>query len=230
MTSSITQDIKQQAPEYLGKLRPGLELSVQITHPRPVRFNSTLLGFSMDDYILVTLPETIRTKYHGTLLFNGNNVVVRFLLEGRSGHCVAFSSTIESCITFPRQILFLNFPHQINTFDIRRYPRVSTCLRGQLRSKCLTDSEFMVGRVRNVSLGGCCFTFNVNDYPVNVKRREVELILGGNEEITFHGAVRNQRLIHGLVHVGIEFHATEVESEERLIEVHIDPQSLRDTD
>ncbi len=227
MKTSENREVKVLSADNLSNLRPGLELSVQISNPGHVRFNSMLLGFSLDNFMLISLPPVIRKKYQSTLLFNGNHVVVRFLLEGKVGQVIAFTTTIESCITFPHEILFLHFPEHINSVELRKYPRVPTCLRGKLKSLSVAGSKYMIGRVRNVSLGGCCFIFDLADYPVNIKKRQVEVVLGSSHDVVFLGDVKNQRLINDMVHVGIEFQNEADENEQRLMNLHIDSISLR---
>jgi hypothetical protein len=115
-------ETRQYSPLYIKKLIPGCPLTIQIKDGNKMRFNSHLIGYEMGNYLLIALPVEVRKHFQGNLLVTGAEAVVRLLLEGEDGKCLAFKSHIESCVIHPHDFIFLSFPKQVESCELRKYP------------------------------------------------------------------------------------------------------------
>ncbi|NQZ11595.1 MAG: flagellar brake protein [Algicola sp.] len=229
MESYTFYETRQHSPLYVKKLRPGCPLTVQVVDGNKMRFTSHLIGYEVGNYLLVALPMDVRKQFQGNLLVTGAQAVVRLLLEGEEGKCLAFKSNIESCVTHPHDFIFLSFPKMVESCELRKYPRLSTCMSAYVCSTGSGTEEVLNGRMQDVSLGGCRFAFDMPNKARNVNYKNVEFLLGEDPAspiIRFPGEIRSQRMLNGQMQVGIKFDSDEITNEKELMRLHIDRDSL----
>lgn len=221
-------ETKQHSPLYIKKLKPGCPLTVQVTGGSKLRFTSHLIGYEVGNYLLITLPVEVRKHFQGNLLMSGSQAVIR-LLEGDAGKCLAFKSNIESCMTHPHDFIFMSFPQMVESCELRKYPRLSTCISASVSNACNRAAEVLHGRMQDVSLGGCRFCFDMPDGANQVNYKTIQCLLGDDPAhpiIRFPGEIRSQRMHHGKMQVGIKFVSDELANEKELMRLHIDRDSL----
>lgn len=229
MESFTFYETRQHSPLYIKKLRPGCPVTVQIVGSGKMRFTSHLIGYEIGTYLLVALPVEIRKHFQGNLLMNGCEVVVRLLLEGEEGKCLAFKSSIESCMTHPHDFIFMSFPKLIESCELRKYPRLSTCISASVCHASASSPDVLHGRMSDVSLGGCRFSFEMPDGAKQVNYKTVQFLLGEDPShpiIRFPGEIRSQRMHQGQMQIGIKFVSDERNNEKELMRLHIDRDSL----
>lgn len=221
-------ETRQHSALYVKKLKPGCPLTVQVSGCEKLRFTSHLIGYEVGAYLLVALPVDVRRYFQTNILATGQQAIIRMLLEGEEGRCIAFESSIESCMTHPHDFVFLSFPKKVESCELRKYPRLSTCM-----SACVTNARnndnLLTGRMKDVSLGGCRFVFDMPDKAKTVNYKAVNFYLGDeNSEsmVRFSGEIRSQRMYHGQMQVGIKFETDEKINEKELMRLHIDRDSL----
>lgn len=222
-------ETREHSSLYLKKLNPGCPLTVQVMGCSKMRFTSHLIGYEVGNYLLVALPVEIRKHFQGNILMTGTQAVVRLLLEGEEGECLAFKSSIETCMTHPHDFIFMSFPRVVETCELRKYPRLSTCISASVCNANSRSSEVLHGRMKDVSLGGCRFSFDLPDSANKVNYKAVDFLLGDDPShpvSNLPGEIRSQRIHHGQMQIGIKFVNDEHKNEQELLRLHIDRESL----
>lgn len=222
-------ETRKHSPLYIKKIRPGCPVTVQILGSGKMRFTSHLIGYEVGNYLLIALPVEVRKYFQSNLLISGCEVVIRLLLEGEEGECLAFKSCIESCMTHPHDFIFMSYPKAVEGCELRKYPRLSTCISASVYSPGAKGSEVYQGYMKDVSLGGCRFCFDLPKGANQVNYKTVEFLLGEDPShpiIRFPGEIRSQRMYQGQMQVGIKFASDEVDNEKQLTQLHIDRNAL----
>jgi hypothetical protein len=158
MESYTFYETRQHSPLYIRKLRPGCALAVQVNGVNKMRFSSQLIGYEVGGYLLISLPVEVRKQFQSNMPMNGAEVVVRLLLEGEDGKCLAFKSNIEASMTHPHDFIFLSFSKTVESCELRKYPRLSTCMSAHVYSTN-TVGDVLDGRMQDVSLGAVAVAF-----------------------------------------------------------------------
>ncbi len=220
---------RQHSPLYIKKLRPGTPVTIEVKGAADLRFGTHLIGYEVGNYLLVALPIDVRKQFQSNMLISGAQAIIRLLLEGEEGKCLAFKSAIESCMTHPYDFIFLSFPKVIESCELRKYPRLSTCISGTVFNAGASGCEVFSGCMKDVSLGGCRFCFDLPKGAKGVNYKSVDFLLGDDPQcpvIRFPGEIRSQRMYQGQMQVGIKFSDNEREIEKQLTRLHINRDSL----
>ncbi|MFT4929326.1 MAG: hypothetical protein ACI8WB_005457, partial [Phenylobacterium sp.] len=94
MEAHTYYETEQHSPLYIKKLQPGCPMMLQVVGANKLRFNTHLIGYEIGNYLLVALPVEVRKHFQSNMLINGAEVVVRLLIGGEDGKCLAFKSNI----------------------------------------------------------------------------------------------------------------------------------------
>lgn len=132
------------------------------------RFFSHYCGVSHDRFLIVEVKEG--KSIQGRLMA-GNTVTVRFVSDGT---VFGFVSKIILYITKPFHLIFLTYPDEIETLELRACERADTFLQAQAH----TEEFNLSGAILDLSCSGCLFmaTMAEGDRPDAVKdTREVVL-------------------------------------------------------
>ncbi len=165
------------------------------------RFKVSFVGMEADDFLIVRTPASPFLKEH---LLPGNQVTVRFI---HLGNAYGFRSSILSHITNPVPLLFLSYPQQIETLNLRKARRIACLIPGSAR---LRDEAFQ-GMITDISPDGCRFSFNLpkghQELPIEVQD-ELTLsfpLLGMEGEQAVHGLIMNLSRDLERVGLGVRF-------------------------
>ena len=196
---------KQQYFELL----PGKQLDLQFTHPVGLRLKTSLVGYSIGQYIIIKHPEPAKLASYNDVLVEGNVVIVRYLVEGNQGHCCAFKSTIRAVSKHPHVMIFLDFPASIENRELRNHQRYVTHLPASIyANKADTDTQARInGVINDVSAKGCGFSFKSENSKLTVNKTRIVVIvtLSGGGSLKIPAKVCNSRFQQGKINVGIAF-------------------------
>lgn len=211
----------------LKKMLPGCALSVEVSTPNPIRFNCQLIGYEMGSYLLISIPASFRDKYRNSILVAGYEIVIRSLLDG--GSCLAFTCQIESVFTSPHEFMSLSFPKSIQTCELRKHPRVATSITGEIKNTGYEKIPSISGCVQDVSLGGCCFMFEMPAQLKKVNHRDLQIYLGDKTKPTsiFSGKIKSQNKLVNQMRLGIEFENKRQNTADLLQRLHINLTALQ---
>jgi c-di-GMP-binding flagellar brake protein YcgR len=147
----------------------GVEWGMQIQlrfRSFPESHRSILVGMNRGQYLICSMP---RIPGIWVALQRHDEVTVRYL---QRGVVYGFKSVLLNMIDEPFRLLFLSYPEDIETVNLRRCERIRCLVPATARKDDATYS----GVLLDVSLTGCCFAF---DPPSDGSEAEI----GAGEEI-----------------------------------------------
>jgi len=197
--------------EFINQLTPGKVIDLQLGSLGAVRIKPTVIGIDLGQYLLVKLPNKLNISDYKDVLLTGGGVIVRFILEGLNGECVAFSTTIQNVIFSPNRLIFLNYPKSIENRQLRTHQRRETHLPAKISQNKLGDTligNCIDGYIVDISARGCQFSFRSDNGKSGVKKCPVHIaisISGIDAPLIINAHVKNNRLQNGCMLVGIMF-------------------------
>lgn len=222
MSASHFQNSRIRNNSCLETLKPGVNVQLQFSFPTAKRVSATLIGYEAGDFLLVRLADNGNWHQFDRHFYQDNSVVARLLDESDQGQCLAFRSKIEWASTKPYNLLYLSYPDVVEQYHLRAFKRLTTCISAQISGEQDTPVE---GVLSDVSLGGCCFTFDLPDGKYAVSEKTVTLAAG--ESLFVLSDIRNQRALRGnQLAVGMQFRNGPAEIQQALKKLHVPPSAL----
>ncbi|TVM17347.1 hypothetical protein DPQ33_09190 [Oceanidesulfovibrio indonesiensis] len=154
----------------------GHEMLVQFEGEK-ARFKSAYYGQKPEEFLIIQMPGIpgIREK-----LLNGSGLVIRYFVSGR---VYGFKAHSMGHVVRPCPLIFLSYPHSVESLNLRQNERVNTFLDAQ----GTIDDVTMQGVILDLSAGGCMLMVNRStgvSWP-NLDPGQIihlEFALGKNEE------------------------------------------------
>ena len=109
--------------EFINHLTPGKVIDLQLGNSTIVRIKPSVIGMDLGNFLLVKFPSKLNAAEYKDVLIPGTGVIVRYILEGEHGECVAFSTTIQDVSMKPNRLIFLNYPTRIENRQLRTFQR-----------------------------------------------------------------------------------------------------------
>ena len=197
--------------EFINHLTPGKVIDLQLGGLSGLRIKPTVIGIDLGKYILLKFPSKLNPSDYKDLLIIGGNVVVRYIVEGQHGECVAFSTTIEHVLSIPERLIFLNYPERIENRQLRSYQREKVYLPAQISHKVIdgkVSGTCIDGYIVDISSSGCQFSFKAQAGQSGVKKLPIYIsitLVGYDKPLLINAHVKNNRIEHGSILVGIMF-------------------------
>lgn len=212
----MMQASDQAVSEFINHLTPGKVIDLQLGSPLQVRIKPTVIGVDLGNYLLLKFPAKLYISDYKDVLVNGGNVIVRYIVEGEHGECVAFSTTIKHVVSVPERLIFLNYPSKIEKRQLRTTQREKTHIPTQIslnRKENKLTGTTINGYVVDISANGCLFSFKSNGSQTEngVKKCLIHISItmaGQDEPLLISGHVKNNRIDNDQVLVGIMFDET----------------------
>ncbi len=218
-------DVDSSSPlQFVIGLMPGKIMDIQINSPCLVRLKLPLIGYELGNYLILKYPASFNVQEYSDVLQEGNTVVVRYIIEGIKGECVAFSTTIRSISTIHEKLIFLNYPKKVENRQLRSAQRQQSHIPAKI--EMISDEGQAIGNaitgvIKDISDKGCQFSFK--SAGVNTKAKKANVVLsiffGANAEaVQVRAVVRNSRNEQGVIYVGIQFEEQRNKALEELLE------------
>ncbi|MGY5449942.1 flagellar brake domain-containing protein [Agarivorans sp. MS3-6] len=200
----------------LTKLSPGVMVDIQLSAGDKLRLKAKLVGYEEGGYFAFSLPKQVYHQYQDRL-FEGKSCVVRMIIEGESGLCVAFKSQIITLNKKPQIMLFTQYPEQIEFIRLRKKNRINTHLPVLLTEQqapsdtaSIDPSDRLEGVVLDLSEDGCRVELAAPQGQHKSSLVFVQLLLrfplNPDKPILLNGQVKSQqRCANNKVRVGIQF-------------------------
>lgn len=188
-------------------LRMGQFVDVEIKAVRR-RFHTTLVGFKEPNYLIVELPDVKKYGYLKDDISDQAIMVVRTIFEKTSGECIAFTSRAMTKLTFPDKLLFLSFPTDIISKELRKEPREVVSISAKMcHEKRSDDDHKVMGIITNISRGGCHFELEASNIAAIKKERVVMEFSSpkNHSQLNLLADVRSQRKEGSRISVGLSF-------------------------
>ncbi|MCQ8876968.1 flagellar brake protein [Pseudoalteromonas shioyasakiensis] len=207
-------------------LLPGKIIDIQFTNPLSFRFKLTLVGYEAGKYLILKYPKQAKLNEYSDILKEGNGAIVRYIVEGERGECVAFSTTILAISVRPEKLIFLAYPKQIESRQLREVNRLQTHIPAKIsinKDQSFNSENLLQGIIIDISATGCRFTVHVNSGFLALKKRQVFVHLLSpidSSAVIISAHVRNNQMQDNRLNVGIEFAEQEREKVQKLLEVY----------
>ncbi len=201
------------------QLHSGDLIDLQFRHQlSPIRLKGKIIGYEEGQFIIIRMPQTTLRDYPD-IVDEGQPCVVRTVVEGSMGQCIAFHSAILQVLNRPKGILFLKYPKEVQRISLRKESRVDTYLPVRIIHRHESDagSRFgekteLSGMIRDISKNGCrayiqhpASQANVPLIPVFIKAA-----LKGETDIELKAEIKNQQRIDAdTVALGMQFEQNE---------------------
>jgi hypothetical protein len=203
--------------QFINHLTPGKVIDLQLGGLSGVRIKPTVIGIDLGRYLLVKFPSKLNTADYKDVLLTGNGVIVRFIVEGAHGECVAFTTTIQHVLTVPERLIFLNYPTRIENRQLRTHQREKTHLPAQIaqnKSGKQLSNNSINGYIVDISQHGCQFAFKAINSQNGVKKCPVYIaitLVGYDTPLIVSAHVKNFRIENGYILVGILFDESSID-------------------
>ncbi|MGE4297067.1 MAG: flagellar brake domain-containing protein [Desulfovibrionaceae bacterium] len=135
-------------------MRPDFQVGTQaVLEPHGIgeRFKSRFIGWEPDKFVAFQMPTRLELREH---LYKDKPLIVRYLHRG--GQVCGFESPIQAIIFKPHNILFVDYPPQIEVVSLREHRRAQCYLPCVL----FVDGAEVHGAMLDISCGGCRFVVN----------------------------------------------------------------------
>lgn len=221
--SSISSQVNEQDRIALihtfKHFHPGAKVDLQFNSETPFRIRGKLIGFDEGHYIILSLPPNIIRDYTDVIK-EGNGCVIRTLVEGDAGKCVAFRSNVSLITPRPKGLVFIQFPKSVESISLRKESRMVTQLPVVIVHRDDTNSEALFnaktelsGHVKDISRGGCRVIVQwkegqgkIQNVPIYLKVNNV----GQGLSIIVKAVIKNQQRVDPVsVSLGMMFEECE---------------------
>lgn len=210
--------------EFMTHLTPGQTIDLQLGGLSGTRVKPTVIGLDIGRYLLVKFPSKLNPNDYKDVLQQGNGAIVRYIVEGTRGECVAFATTIQHIATVPDRLIFLNYPSKIENRQLRTHQREKTHLPTQI-SQHVKDGKLsgnaIGGYIVDISPRGCQFAFKQEGANSGVKKCPIHIainLVGHDEPLLVDAHVKNHRAENGQILVGIMFDDNSLDRIDALLE------------
>lgn len=210
--------------EFINNLAPGKVIDLQLGSSNLVRVKATVIGIDLGNYLLIKFPNKLNPADYKDVLIPASGVIVRYILEGQHGECVAFATTIQQISMLPNRLIFLNYPTRIENRQLRTCQREKTHLPAQISQNKLDDEltgNSISGYIVDISANGCQFSFKPEEGKGGIKKCPVYIaitIVGKDQPLIIKAHVKNNRLDKSHILVGIMFDDASLKDVAELLE------------
>jgi hypothetical protein len=188
-------------------LQMGQVVDVEIQNIARDRFYTRLIGCKDGQFILLEQPDINKYGYVRDQLEDSVVLIIRTIFEKTSGQACAFKSIVLSKLNHPSRLVFIKFPSQIESKELRREGRTSTKIPARIyHTENATEDQKIEGHLVNISEGGCCFKCEVKE---TIKRVKTETLYIDYEEgdrvVSATTLVKSQRKDKNILTLGLAF-------------------------
>ncbi|WP_233081073.1 flagellar brake domain-containing protein [Rheinheimera soli] len=216
--------------EKIRHLHPGSQVDLQFSQPSSLRIRTSLVGYEKNRYLVLKLPQQVIDGGYKDVFVEGNMTVVRCLLEGDLGECIAFRAMIKTISHHPVHLLFLEYPQQIENRSLRAKQRIRAFIPAYVNpveQGALPETFSLYnGFVIDISPCGCRFSMKVHAEASQINKVQIlmELLVPGEEErIQIPGEIMNCHLELQELSLGIKFELPERQVAKMLQRFIVDP-------
>ncbi|MCW8108509.1 flagellar brake protein [Alteromonas ponticola] len=209
--------------QWLRALQPSTLVDLQIATPTsPKRVKTQYIGMDAPNGIFFQVPNSPNWQFTRDLLTPGNNIVVRYVLEGGVGQVIAFRVKVIKLITKPFGVLITTFPKSLQTFGLREEKRAQPGIAVTIECAQQDGETVIHGIIVDVSSKGCRVALAIHpDYPFFDHEDSITLQYdSAGKAFTIKGNVKNKNSDREHHYYGIRF-AENQQTVHKLLEKHI---------
>lgn len=199
----------------LTKLSPGAMVDIQFSSNKQQRIKAKLVGYQEGAYFAFSLPQHIYAQQQDHL-FEGKSCVIRMIVEGDAGLCVAFKTKLITINKKPQIMLFVEYPEQIEFIQLRHKNRINTHLPVVITEQQAASisaeeasSNMLEGVVLDLSEGGCRIELAAPSQTLSMVFVQIVLRFPLNPEqpIVLNGTIKSQQQTSDKLRLGVQLEA-----------------------
>ncbi|GGW88299.1 flagellar brake domain-containing protein [Alteromonas halophila] len=210
--------------ESLKALEVGEAIDLQITTPTsPRRVKTLYVGMDIPNCLIFQMPTTAKWISTRDLLTVGNDLVVRYVLEGDSGQVIAFRVKVLKLLSKPTGLLITSFPQSLQSIGLRSEKRAQPGIAVAVKSPQFGEgSKDATGIIVDVSFKGCRVAMPINpDWPMLSADEKITLIyFGEGNNIEISATIKNIKVEQEYNYYGLQFDENQ-KSVTQLLDRHV---------
>jgi len=118
-------DDRKEIVKVLNQLEFGEPFDFQFSASMKERLKAKLIGVDDTNFLIFSIPKHAQKGYDD-IITQDNPCILRSIIEGESGTCIAFKSHITGVIKKPYPVFFVEYPSSIERFSLRNEVRLTT--------------------------------------------------------------------------------------------------------
>lgn len=193
----------QVISSLLQRIPVNSKLDFQPLLAKKERFAAQFVGMDGQQIIIIKMLSDSMNQFRK--MTPGAGLVIRLLLEGEIGICLAFRSFVMHRATFPGNYLFCQCPTVVQTYPLRKHQRIVVQIPAILKLVLPhgdDESKSVPGQIVDLSTHGCAFRLQNSAWGgqdrFDNKEKQllgavVELQLLGAQRRYGSGVIRNVR-------------------------------------
>jgi c-di-GMP-binding flagellar brake protein YcgR len=148
-----------------------------------------------------------RAKDISAIVYIGKGITVRYVDQGFAH---GFETVVLRWLPPPFSLLFVHYPDNLETLNLRDAPRIDCCLPAHIHVEGLEGEAASEGMMLNLSIGGCQLLFDRSRKAVpeltagSTLRVDVQ-VAQPDDKLRLEGAVRSLSEQNGRLCVGVQF-------------------------
>ncbi|MDO6565938.1 PilZ domain-containing protein [Alteromonas sp. 1_MG-2023] len=210
--NAASSQLNRENVDSLCALPPGSVVDLQITTPTaPRRVKTAYVGMELATCMIFQIPTSAKWMVIRDLLTIGNDIVVRFVLEGGAGQVIAFRVKVLKLLAKPSGLLITSFPRSIESIGLRANKRAQPGIAVKVSSEAFPEAEQVTGIIVDISNNGCRIALPLKpEWPIMIDETKIALVYStdGNDS-TLNAIVKNHQLESEFVYYGLKFDSDE---------------------
>jgi c-di-GMP-binding flagellar brake protein YcgR len=185
-------------------LNIGITFRLQIEGTRR-RLSCELIGIDDGKFLIVKMPPLHTMENVSNLLTKGTEIAIKYMYKGTM---FGFQSRIVELIHNPFKLVFIEYPEEIESLDVRGNERVVCFLPANLR----IAESIIEGSITDISRAGCLFVIEPPGHVDHINLLELNngikigFYLPGIEgELSIDSKQRSVKKDDDGTNIGIEF-------------------------
>jgi hypothetical protein len=146
-------------------IQVGQYVSVEVSNIHRDRFSTRLVGMVYPKYVILELPNIVKRGELINRLILNHALTIRTICERTTGECLGFRTKVEEIVKHPYPLLFVFYPLEIFTYELRREQRIETYLPARIYRD--DGAHTVAGTITDISNMGCRFTIDGDSLRAN---------------------------------------------------------------
>lgn len=184
----------------------GQFLTVEVAGESRFSFKTHLVGCKAGSYLVLEIPTVQEAGNVREHLVLDRPLIIRTICERTTGECVGFYSSIQGIVRLPYPVLFVSYPLEVETRELRAEKRQSIMIPAEMYKT--GGGEHMGGHVTDHSSGGCRFELVVPEDVIKLKANVMHLRYvdpDNQQEVVRLCRVCSQRKVGNRMTIGFAF-------------------------
>jgi c-di-GMP-binding flagellar brake protein YcgR len=195
-------------------MKIGTTFEIQI-EKTDTRLTSELFAVEEGKFLIIKISPFQSLQHTARLVHTGTNIAIRYMQDGT---VFGFKSIIIHFMVEPARLIFIKYPEEIESLDLRGHKRIECYLPANVK---IADKA-IEGAIMDISREGCQFSVK-NAKAGNSLKLQVDSEIsvsfqlpGVEKKLIVAGEQKNIKKDRDSVNIGIKFSNMNIEAQEKL--------------